>query len=71
MTPSIRFADDLVIVQAINSESIGEEDLAHRVCWQVICRARGRLFRYVKPAAWRSVCARRGYILYRRNSKNF
>ena len=68
---SIRFADDDEIVEAINAESIDEEDLVHRESWRRICQSRGRNFQMVDPVAWQSTCARRGYLLYKANPRGY
>ena len=59
------------IVQAINDDSIDEENLVDRDAWKMICEARGRNFNLVDAEAWQSLCARRGYVLYRRNPRGF
>jgi hypothetical protein len=64
-------ATDREIVRAINSESIDAEDLAGRESWRRICQVRGRNFRLVDEEAWQSLCARRGYVLRRQNSRGF
>ena len=68
---SLRFDSDAAIVEAINSESIDADDLTHRETWRRICQARGRMFNRVDPEAWQSLCATRGYHLYRENSRGF
>jgi hypothetical protein len=64
-------ASDRDIVRAINSDSIDEDDLVSREGWRKICQARGRNFREVDEEAWQSLCARRGYLLARRNPRGF
>ena len=63
--------DDEDIVEAINSESIADADLVSRTGWRTICKVRGRHFNGIDQEAWQSLCARRGYVLYRRNPRGF
>jgi hypothetical protein len=62
---------DRQVVDAINSESVSSEDLASREGWKRICQVRGRNFAAVDEEAWQSLCARRGYLLRRQNSRGF
>jgi hypothetical protein len=63
--------DDDQVVRAINDELIDDEYLISRSGWSRICRARGRNLRLVDEQAWQSLCARRGYVLYRKNPRGF
>lgn len=64
-------ANDKQIVRAINTGSISSEDLVSRDGWTFICKVRGRNFRQVDEEAWQQLCARRGYLLNRRNPRGF
>ena len=64
-------ATDSAIVRAINSESIDSESLITREGWRRICQVRGRNFQAVDEEAWQDLCARRGYLLSRRNPRGF
>lgn len=66
-----RMTSDYEIIAAINSESISSEDLVSRDAWARICRARGSNYQAVDEEAWQALCARRGYLLYRRNPRGF
>ncbi|MCW4354183.1 hypothetical protein ONR57_12815 [Hoyosella sp. YIM 151337] len=68
---SIRNASDRVIVQAINTGSVDAEDLVGSEGWKRICQVRGRNSKAVDEEAWQSLCARRGYLLSRRNPRGF
>lgn len=57
--------DEDEIVEAINEEAIDDEDLIDS--WPYICTVRGRHYNRVDAIAWSSLCARRGYVLSRRN----
>ena len=59
------------IVDAINDESLDDNDLVGRESWKIICTVRGRNFNLVDPEAWASLCVRRGYVLSRGNSRGF
>lgn len=63
--------DDEDIVLAINSDSLDAEDLVGRDTWIFICQVRGRNFNQVDAEAWQALCAKRGYLLYRRNPRGF
>ncbi|GAA1740476.1 hypothetical protein GCM10009809_39990 [Isoptericola hypogeus] len=67
----IRNASDRQVVRAINSDSISSEDLVSREGWKLICQVRGRNFAAVNEVAWQDLCARRGYLLRRGNSRGF
>ena len=62
---------DSEIVKAINSESVASEDLVSRDSWVRICKVRGRNLAAVDEEAWQALCARRGYLLLRRNPRGF
>jgi hypothetical protein len=62
---------DKEIVKAINSDSVSSDDLVSRDAWARICRARGRNFAAVDEESWQALCARRGYLLHRRNPRGF
>jgi hypothetical protein len=62
---------DSKIVQEINGGTIKSEDLVSRDAWSYICKVRGRNFSKVDAKAWEDLCARRGYLLYRRNARGF
>lgn len=64
-------ASDSEIVRAINSGSVGAEDLVSSSGWKRICQARGRNFAVVDEQAWQELCSYRGYILSRRNPRGF
>ena len=68
---SVMLMDDDEILNAINDESIPDSDLVSAVCWKVICQVRGRKYALVDQEAWQSLCARRGYVLHRRNPRGF
>jgi hypothetical protein len=68
---SLEYMDDDDIVDAINDESIADEDLVSREGWRIICMVRGRNFSAIDAEAWQSLCGRRGYLLYRRNPRGF
>jgi hypothetical protein len=68
---NISSASDQDIVRAINNESIDDENLVGRDTWRTICKVRGRNFNAVDVEAWQSLCARRGYVLSRRNPRGF
>ena len=68
---NITSASDQDIVRAINNESIHDEDLVGRDTWKIICKVRGKNFNAVDAEAWQSLCARRGYVLSRRNPRGF
>lgn len=68
---NINSANDQEILRAINDESINDEDLVERDTWKIICTVRGRNFNMVDAEAWQSLCARRGYVLSRHNSRGF
>jgi hypothetical protein len=59
------------IVDAINDESIDDSDLVSAEGWRTICQVRGRNFSQIDEVAWQSLCARRGYVLYRRNPRGY
>jgi hypothetical protein len=67
----VESASDRDIVRAINSDSIDGDDLVSREGWRRICQVRGRNYREVDEEAWQSLCARRGYLLARRNPRGF
>lgn len=54
-----------------NSDSVASDDLVSRDAWARICQARGRNFSAVDEEAWQALCARRGYLLLRRNPRGF
>lgn len=62
---------DKEIVKAINNDSVASDDLVSRDAWARICQARGRNFSAVDEEAWQALCARRGYLLHRRNPRGF
>lgn len=64
-------ATDKEIVKAINSGSVPSDDLVSRDAWVRICKIRGRNFAAVDEEAWEALCARRGYLLLRRNPRGF
>ena len=64
-------ATDSEIVKAINSGSISSEDLVGRDAWIRRCKVRGRNYSAVDGEAWQELCARRGYLLHRRNPRGF
>lgn len=64
-------ASDPEIVRAINSDSVSSEDLLSREGWKRICQARGRYLSAVDGEAWQALCARRGYLQHRQNSRGF
>jgi hypothetical protein len=66
---NIDSASESVIVLAINDQSIDGDDLTSRESWKRICTVRGRNFNEIDPEAWQSLCARRGYLLARANSR--
>lgn len=66
---SISSWSDRQIVAAINGDSIPSEDLVTRDGWNYICKVRGRNFSQVNEEAWQDLCARRGYLSSRRNSR--
>ena len=68
---SIDDMDDSDIVDAINDESIDDDDLVTREGWRLVCQVRGRNFNLIDEESWQALCARRGYVLYRRNSRGF
>lgn len=62
---------DREIVRAINSGGIDAADLVSSEGWRRICQALGRNFSSVDEVAWQDLCARRGYLLSRRNPRGF
>lgn len=62
---------DFNIVRAINSGAIDAADLVSAQAWRRICQVRGRNFASVDEVAWQDLCARRGYLLSRRNPRGF
>ena len=64
-------ATDKEIVRAINTGSILSEDLVSRDAWTRLCKVRGRNYTAVDEQAWQDLCARRGYLLHRRNPRGF
>jgi len=68
---NIRSASGRDIVRAINDNSIDAKDLVSRDSWRIICQVRGRNFSAVDAEAWQALCARRGYVLSRRNPRGF
>jgi hypothetical protein len=64
-------ATDMEIVKAINKGSIPSDDLISREAWARLCKVRGRNYAAVNEKAWQELCSRRGYLLYRRNSRGF
>jgi len=62
---------DKEIVKAINSDSVASDDLVSRDAWVRICKIRGRNLAAVDEEAWQALCARRGYLLLRRNPRGF
>jgi len=62
---------DSEIVKAINSDSVASEDLVSRDSWVRVCKVRGRNLAAVDEEAWQALCARRGYLLLRRNPRGF
>ena len=59
------------IVDAINEGAIDDSDLVGRDTWSYVCKVRGRNFNLIDEEAWQSLCARRGYVLHRRNPRGF
>ena len=68
---SVMRQSDAEIVRAINDGNISSDDLASREGWKRICKARGRRLVEVDEAAWQDLCARRGYVQRRQNSRGF
>ena len=68
---NIESASEQQVVGGINDESIDDDDLVGRDTWKRICQVRGRNFNSIDPAAWQSLCARRGYLLSRANPRGF
>jgi hypothetical protein len=64
-------ATDREIVRGINTGSIDSESLVSREGWRRICQARGRNFNAVDDSAWQDLCAQRGYLQQRSNSRGF
>lgn len=51
--------------------SVPEAALVYSCCWSHICRVRGLHFNDVPEETWREICARRGYLRARQNSRGF
>ena len=66
-----RVATNKEIVKAINSDSLASEDLVSRDAWVRICKVHGRNLAAVDEEGWQALCARRGYLLRRRNPRVF
>lgn len=62
---------DVKIIRAINNGSIPSEELVSRDGWSYICKVRGRNFARVREDAWQDLCAQRGYLQRRSNSRGF
>lgn len=62
---------DAELVRAINAGTVPSELLISRDGWQLVCRVRGRNFRLIDEEAWQDLCARRGYLQQRGNSRGF
>lgn len=59
------------LVRSINNGTVNEGDLVGRESWRHICTIRGRNFNCIDPVAWRALCAKRGYIYGRANSRGY
>ena len=67
----VDYSNEEEVVRIINDESFDDLDLVGTRTWKKICQIRGRNFSRVDPEAWRSLCARRGYVLHRRNPRGY
>lgn len=62
--------DKYKILKDLDEENVPEDALL--TCWSSICRVRGEFGRpWIQSDKWRRLCSRRGYLLYRRNSRGF
>lgn len=59
------------LVRSINDGTVNEGDLVGRESWRHICTIRGRNFNSIDPVAWQALCAKRGYLHGRANSRGF
>lgn len=63
--------NDADMVRAINTGAVPSDLLVSRDGWQLVCKVRGRNSHLVDPEAWQDLCAQRGYLQQRGNSRGF
>lgn len=60
-----------IILKQLQDGSLPEDALVKKCCWRTICKVRGKNLYFTDPEIWSEICHKRGYLLYRQNSRGF